>query len=112
METLLQAGQVSRQHLHCRDSAGAEISACLSGEHPRTPLNIRVANGGAPLVLMGILRVIHIRQFIRRQIIDDATVLSGKDLGVRPAVAERHIGHNSDDGENTRRTCPQRAGGW
>ena len=34
-------------------SAGAEIPACLSGEHPRTPLNILVADGSAPMALMG-----------------------------------------------------------
>ena len=33
--------------------AGAEITACLSGEHPRTPLNILVADGSAPTAIMG-----------------------------------------------------------
>ena len=34
-------------------SAGAEIPACLSGEHPQTPWNILVADGSAPTALMG-----------------------------------------------------------
>ena len=34
-------------------SAGAEIPAFLSGEHPRTPWNILVADGSAPTALMG-----------------------------------------------------------
>ena len=63
-EVLLQAGQVSGHTCTAGIPAGAEIPACLSEEHPRTPLNILIEDGSAPTVLMGRMALLPFRLFL------------------------------------------------